>query len=465
MILPRSTDRLIGPSMYLFLDLTLVAFTGWLYWLVISKIASATEIGEATAIYSLVSLLNTIAQLGLEYPLLKSSSSSQAETVGNVLLIEMIITLPVLPLMFYVINDVYQESIVTFSWLAAVLLLCSSSSFVFRFTLLGLSKSRGVLIADVIGAVIKFLSGYVLITYGFGALGLLTSFVLQSIVVCGITLYMCNFAFKSMLIRLEAIKGVLKIGLVNTPAKFSRLVVVALSVVLLGSLGMQNSEIGVFYICLMISIVAGSLASSMAYMVIPASTELKTDISTGAMRIGLSLTVPIITALLSEPSSVLGTIGPQYISSGPVLGVLALGILPASIGIMSISRFNNLNMNRKILIVGTIEVISFLSLFYILVPTYGIFGAALSITAGFTISCIPIIIWSEKSVMKYIRNCAISILGGTIIGFAFALVYDNSILHLLISISVSILLIFILKNTSWKEISEIVRGIIKNFGY
>ena len=67
---PSPTNRFVGQAMLLFLDQILVAITNWLYWLLISRFTVTSEIGQATSVYSLVLLISTLAQVGLEYPLL-----------------------------------------------------------------------------------------------------------------------------------------------------------------------------------------------------------------------------------------------------------------------------------------------------------------------------------------------------------------------------------------------------------
>ena len=46
-------------------------------------------------------------------------------------------------------------------------------------------------------------------------------------------------------------------------------------------------------------------------MVIPASLDSKTDMSTDSIRIGLSLTAPLIVTLMVAPNSILSLIGPE----------------------------------------------------------------------------------------------------------------------------------------------------------
>src|SRR5919198_2356664 len=282
----ESVNKLGVQGTLLFLDQLLVAAGGWIYWLVISKITSTSEIGQATAVYSLVVLTSTLTQLGLEYPLLKKSYNQKYQILGTTLLIELIITLPSLPIVFYVVNNnlIHQDKYLLlkglsdsggFVWIAIGTLILSSIGFVSRFALLGVSDARSILIIDVIGTGIKFAAGYTLVSMGFGAFGMLIAFLLQSLLISSVTLAVARTQRKFGLFKvgnIKYIKEIIRDGLTNTPSKLSRVLILSLSIVLLASFGISNSEIGTFYVALMISIVAaGGLASNMAFMVIPAS--------------------------------------------------------------------------------------------------------------------------------------------------------------------------------------------------
>jgi len=134
---------------------------------------------------------------------------------------------------------------------------------------LGISASRAVLIIDVLSAAIKFVSGYLLVLSGFGTVGVLSSFMLQPLVtaIIGLALTKKTIGFSTG--DWKYIKETVRNAVVNMPSIFSRTLIVSLSVVLLASFGISSSEIGIFYIALMISVVAAGLISSTAYMVIP----------------------------------------------------------------------------------------------------------------------------------------------------------------------------------------------------
>ena len=68
-----SINKFVAPGFLLSIDLLLVSFVNWIYWLLISKLTTATEVGQATSVYSFAVLTSAIALLGLEYSLVKKS--------------------------------------------------------------------------------------------------------------------------------------------------------------------------------------------------------------------------------------------------------------------------------------------------------------------------------------------------------------------------------------------------------
>jgi hypothetical protein len=237
----------------------------------------------------------------------------------------LIITTAAVTIVPYIISSLFQQSFhglsVKFTLIAVIILLLSSLSFVSRFALLGISDVKSVLIIDLMGTGIKFTSGYILVWLGFGALGMLLSFLLQSLVIVSASIFIARRRkFGYRVGNLKYVVGIIRDGLINTPSKFSRTLILSLSVVLLGSFGISGSDIGIFYIALMISIVAiGSLASSMAYMVIPISSKLRTDLSSASSRISVSLNAPMIAAVISSPKFILSIIGTQYLPGETIL--------------------------------------------------------------------------------------------------------------------------------------------------
>ena len=236
--------RFIGPGLVLFLDQLIVAAANWFYWLIISKIITPSELGQATVIISLVVLISTISQLGLEYPLLRKSSIHRQQILGTTLAIELLITILSVPVIIYVLGYLYVGSLQRFTWIAIGILILSSFSFVSRFALLGISNTKKVLIIDVTGLIAKFVIGFVTVSVGLGTTGILLSVLLQGLLISTSALIITNKIFSFKLDNIRYIKEIIIDGLVNAPSKLSKAIILSLSVVLLASFGISNSQIG-----------------------------------------------------------------------------------------------------------------------------------------------------------------------------------------------------------------------------
>jgi O-antigen/teichoic acid export membrane protein len=457
-----SANKFVVPGTLLFFDQFLVAIGNWIYWLIILKFTSTFEIGQATTVYSLVVLISMLTQLGLEYPLLKKSASQRSQILATTLVIELIITLASLLIVLYFINNLFQESLQGFAWIAVALLIISSLSFVLRFALLGISDAKNILIIDIIGTVIRFVTGYALVSTGFGAFGILLSFLLQGLLITGTTFIVATKTFGFTLGNMKYAKEIIRDGLVNTPSKFSRMLLLSFSVVLLASFGVNTSEVGIFYVAFMISVVIGSLASSISSMVIPISSASKVDLSSSSLRIGLTLTAPLIAVLIVVPKYILSIMGAEYVSAETILLILSIGILPSAIVTNAISKFNNLGNSKKLISIGSIQILTFLIAFFFSVPHYGILGAALSTLIAFAASSIPSIIWSDRVSMKYVATSGVAILAGVAAGYTvISVVGIHPLVAALTSFGITLMIVIALKNTSVTEIGEIVGIMIK----
>ena len=460
---PALTNKFMGQGMLLFMDQILVSVTNWLYWIVISRLASTSEIGQATAVYSLVLLIAALSQIGLEYPLLKKSSLHRSQILGTALAIELVIASGSIAAVIFLANtDIYHASLGAYVLVAIALLVLSPISFISRFALLGISNARSVLVFTIAATGAKFLTGYILLSMGFGAFGILFSFMIASLVAAITMLFIAGRRLSLRPVRDKRyIIEVIKEGLSNAPSKLSRSMIITLSVILLASFGISDSNIGIFYIALMISIVGASLATSMSFTVIPASTELKGDLSSGSLRIGLSLTAPLIAALIVAPRDILSIIGMEYAAAHTVLLVLSIAILPTAIMMNAISKFNNLGEQRKIMAIGLIQVAGFLTSFVVLVPYHGSLGAAYSILIGYTASAVYALCWFKRPERRYIANSIVAIVLGCAAGYAINLILDHSLATVATSVIITSVILLALKNTSISEMRQLI-GTISN---
>jgi O-antigen/teichoic acid export membrane protein len=459
----KSDHDYVRPSIILFIDNLLVSVGNWLYWVVISKLTLASEIGVAVTVYSLVMLVATLTQLGLEYPLLKKSSIPRSPIVGTSIIIELVITLASIPFVLIIVNTLYEESISNFSSISILLLGILSIEFIARFALLGISNAKIVLIIDLIGLGIKLPTGFFLVSVSDGAMGILLAYLAEGAFITFTFLLILKKSFSFRLGDSAYFRATIKDALINSPAKWSKMVIVTLSIVLLAFLNIGSSDIGIFYIALMITIVVASFSVSMAYMVIPSSSEMQKDLSSSSLRISLSLTAPIVVALLVVPKSILSLIGPEYESAVAVLFVLAIAIIPSSITINMISKLNNLNKSKMLIVSGFLQIAIFFISFFILVPLFETIGAAISILLAYLGSSLFLIILTEHGSFRYIVFACLSVLAGFTMGYTLRMIIgdEQKLLILICSVAVSIVVILASKNITIKETGFLLKAMIQ----
>lgn len=459
-----SISKFVNPGFFLSVDLFLVSAINWVYWLLISSLTFPGEIGKATSVYSFMILISAITTLGLEYSLVKKSSSLRSHILGTSVVIELCITAASIPLILFFVNSLYEGSLSSLSFLAVGLLIFYSQRNIMRFILLGNRDATSILRINLTGSVLQLVTGYILVYMGFGAAGILASFLFQFILVTVLSFIVARKSFEFRINDLRYAKEILMDALANTPNSLSKVVIYTLSVVLLASIGINQSDIGTYYIALMISLIAGGFAGNIALMVIPASSLARSDLSVDSTRLGLSFTAPLVVALMVAPGPILGIIGPEYAEAGQLLLVLAVAIIPYVIVINAISRFNNLGKTRKIISLGTIQLVVFLVLFFFLTPYYGTMGSALAILMASVAAAIPAMMWSERLLFRYVFLSCVSLTVGLVIGYMVTLLVQSNVsaaISIASAIAVTMSMILLLRVTSANEISLMVTGIMK----
>ena len=239
--------------------------------------------------------------LGFEYTLVKKASLDPSRILGMALLIQLSLILVSTPILIYLIDLLYGGTLNQLSWIAIGLVFFFSMRYTIRFTLLGVSNARSILILNSVGATLQLTTGYIMVLAGLGAFGILLSILLNVMFVTCSTFVIARRSFDLSVGDLRYTREILSDALVNAPAALSKTVVYSLCVILLAYFGISQTDVGIFYIALMMSFIVGSFASNMALMVIPASLTGKRDLSTDSIRLGLFLTAPIIVTLILEP--------------------------------------------------------------------------------------------------------------------------------------------------------------------
>jgi O-antigen/teichoic acid export membrane protein len=200
----------------------------------------------------------------------------------------------------------------------------------------------------------------------------------------------------------------------------------------------------------------------MAFMSIPASSSSKVDMSAGSLRLGLSYTTPIVAVLIVAPNAILSIIGPEYTSASATLLILSVGILPSIVVSNFIAKLNNARRYRELVLVGSVQLCAFLSLFFALVPTLNSEGASYSITISSIVASVLILVWLDRTSRKHIFTSTVSIAGGSGVGILLAYVINlHPLASAVIAAVVALSTLFKLGNTSVKETKHLIQTLRK----
>jgi O-antigen/teichoic acid export membrane protein len=338
----------------------------------------------------------------------------------------------------------------------------TAPGFVTHFLLLSMFKIRAVFIIDVLATIVKFGIGYALVVFGMGSFGIIVAFLGNIILTSLLSLLLVGNDL-SFRLDLNLMRLFIAEGLVNTPSKISRILIFSLSIVLLASFGVNVSSIGIFYMALTMSLVVGGFATNIALMIIPSAAQSIKDYTSLGLRIGLSFTVPIIVLLTVGPELILGLIGYQYTVASLDLIILALAILPSSITITAISSLNTKDQHKKLLVIGIIEILSFILSFIILVPEKSTLGASLSTLIAFSVSATLSILWTGKPHLKYIMNSTIALAIGILFGYGLRSLFNDygiySVFNLFLPVIASTIVVFHLNEIKINEIIQIIKNV------
>lgn len=217
-----SVDKFAVPGSLLTIDLLVLSFINWIYWIFISKLVTPGEVGQATAVNSFAFLASTIILLGFEYTLVKKASLDPSRILGMALLIQLSLILVSTPILIYLIDLLYGGTLNQLSWIAIGLVFFFSMRYTIRFTLLGVSNARSILILNSVGATLQLTTGYIMILAGLGAFGILLSILLNVMFVTCSTFVIARRSFDLSVGDLRYTREILSDALVNAPAVYQR---------------------------------------------------------------------------------------------------------------------------------------------------------------------------------------------------------------------------------------------------
>ena len=430
----------------------IVALLNWVFWLIAARLIVAEEIGLASSILSIPILFSTIAMMGIEIPLMRSSSKNK-EYFGTALFFELIIHLSLIPLVIISIINIVDD--LQFSILAITLLIQGIVIIVSRFSLIGLFSIKSIIIIDFVGAISRILFLILFLEFGFDSLGILLASVFQGFVMLPILLFVCKKNFK-IKIKLIALKALIIEGVSNFPATFAVTLRSYGIIPIMVLLGISQESIAGFTIAASIFMFTNLIPSMFATLALPSSTIEEKDLSSSSLKIGIVLSSPIITLIITSPALILGIYNEEYLRFSDMLLILGIGLIPHIVNTNVRTMLNNLVQLKKITILGVIESVIIISSVLVLTSTFGELGPAWAITIAAIVTAVFSLIWASNNIRKIFAKSVIAIISGIFFGLVIFQFLENEILVAGVSVLITIFVMFQLKLITFSEISFIL---------
>ncbi|MET1101380.1 MAG: hypothetical protein ABWW69_02720 [Pyrodictiaceae archaeon] len=435
---------------WLYLSAIVVSAAGFIYWLVIARIAGAEAVGFASGVISASAIASTVVAAGANIAAIRFLATHGLEGIVSLIVFGLaasgLALAAVIPL---VVALGYGLDI------AAIALSYTAISLVSTLVvsgLIGLERFRRVFRATATASVFKLAVGFTLVALGLGGLGALLGYLafpstILAVVLPGLVRRVRKTASKLF----GELKEIIILTYSNYPYAFSNQLLVMLSVYLTALLTGREVSTGAFYIAMMIVAIMAALPSSLINASLPIGIHRRERLVQEGLRLGLALLLPLtaLLAVLAEP--ILKMISPELVEASTSLEILLLSIVPFTALTALVTELNRRGELRPLITVGVARTLLLLVLTLVLAPAYGIDGVALAFLAANSFTALLLAFLDQELALYMLRlwpqYIAVIVLG---------LVSDvNHYIVAVASLALSITMLYATRTLEAREVKEL----------
>ncbi len=368
--------------------------SGFVYWMIISKIAGSSVLGTTSAVVGVASLVNGVLGLGIPTGIQRYVGRA----IGEKDLQEMKIyfwTGAIFSLAIYISSAVVLFTISGLGLsignitpqmfrMASLLVLLGSGSPLMALIIAHL-RTQVLFMAALLGGTGKLIVGITLVVMGFGWIGATIGYAASYLINLMILLvYSLEIAHPLTRPSLTHLIEVLRAGLATWIPSVVAIAGQWLSVLLI--YGFSNpSATGRFYIAFTASNAVIFIATGVLSLLLPVLSGMRDHrrrITDRVLNVALALSTPIATFLIAEPEVVLSLLGKEYIQASMDLRILLLSLIPLSVTVAVRSLLYAYGDYGKVTVMGLSQNIPRIAFYSILTPIMGSIGASISYTLG-----------------------------------------------------------------------------------
>ncbi len=391
-----SVAKVVRGALYLYIGTLVVNIVGYLYWIIVSKFVSPSDIGVASLVTNISAITMGVVSLGIPMGIRRFLGKAYMEKnmeefrrFASMGLIILLLTSGLAALVFIAFREYLAELAnvePVFVIMLSMLVILTTCNTLFNSLFVSTVRTKVVMILSILNSVNRLIIGTFLVYIGYRAFGI----VLGILIPVSITflLYLALSIYSGYLdgifFEIDAVKEVLKAGSANWIPQVIFLFGVNFGVILV--YGMRGAfEGGLYYIALAIARVIFAINASLSSLLFPILSGMKDRRKRVAWRVtrfALAVVTPISVVVALYGDVILSMFRPEYVQAHTALAILVIGAAPAAI----ISMINVLiyayGMYKRVLKIGLSSNVPRLLMYFILTPIMGSTGAALSFLIG-----------------------------------------------------------------------------------
>ena len=315
----------------------------------------------------------------------------------------------------------------------------------FRAATISSLKTKIIPIVGIISGLVKIALAIILVSIGMDVLGIIIGFtlffILSSILLAiNLRIILKSSGIKSEIKFKKAIRNTLSASVVTwIPDLVRRPGFYLGSIIVFGTIG--ASQAGIYFITFA---VANALITAVPILLtygLPLLSGMKDGRKKLAWRLtkmSLAFGLPIVSIIMFFPNNILQVFGNDYLEGSFALEILLLSILPVVVGRGVLTLAYAYGNYSHVLAIGLAMNIPRIVLYFILVPTYGISGAAFSFTIGSLIGFAVSFIIAKKIGLKIpVKDLIILFAIPSVLGFILSYFEIDFVLSIIVILLVS----------------------------
>jgi O-antigen/teichoic acid export membrane protein len=496
----KALSKITVGSYFLIIDQLVNYGLGFVFWFILAKLVAPEIVGQVLVVTAAATAVLGFAGHGSQITTSKYIAEYNTREMPNVskkifsmglkigLIVSISAAIIFLLLSQYVANSFYQDSSLTPLIIVGMaiflpsqaILMCINGAFQ------GMQKMKYTALADSIFQSSKILISVVLIFLGLGSLGIISALSLGSLITVCIGLIVIRKLLQNNLSKKEEGKEKKDLPNLRHVRRFSVLNYLSIGMSMLSLqiaymlLGSQHnySSVAFFGISALLSGIVGGVTESVGRAVMPTTSEKREDSDeqdlsvavNSAFRLSIVLSGFIYIVLLIAPAEILSLLSKEYAAGSEVLGILILAAISSSLTTFISFMLNGMGKPQWVAKYAIISSSIGIGLLFLLVPYFGMWGAAIALLAEDVAKNLIAVYYTRKLEtlkISYSNICLplLTVAFAISVGYAALILSGNNIsIALFLSIASYIFLIRAFKVASRSELRELLKAVQKIIG-